>query len=364
MGQNPTVMSGLFAAFVVYSTLATAALGRCLSQASPVYGGLTPPAPVYAGVPPVYGGQCALRFQKCGGDASYTGPTSCCGANVCTVSNPSFSMCLATPLPANIAAEGQKCAGRDWQGPYTCEPLTECVFIDETYSLCKSVIPSPPPPTESPVSPPPAPESPPSPPTPPPSPASPVPPAPIVPAPEGFNASACAFRWEACGGEGVPDRCCHGDNVCTVESKWFSSCQASPLPADVQREWGRCNMPGYPSACEKLTSCVQISDQERQCRSIFPGTPAPPSPELPPRADGLARRWTQCAGLVFNKKCEPGSVCVKQNMWWSQCEPGPVPEGTKRVNESCGSASKPEPCEIGSTCTAVDQWWSVCKADE
>jgi len=196
----------------------------------------------------------------------------------------------------------------------------------------------------------------------------PPPPAKGVGAPPGFNASACAFRYDVCGGVGVEDRCCHGDNTCKVESKWFSSCLPSALPAGVQREWGTCGpAPGWtgPTKCEALTTCVPISATVSQCRSVFPTPATPPQPMLPPRADGLVRRWGQCGGLVTSSKCEPGNDCVKQNMWYSQCLPATIPGGTKRVNEQCGSKGVPaSPCEIGTTCTPIDQWYSLCIANE
>lgn len=339
------------------------AYGPAMPAAAPAYGAPMPAAPAY-GSPGGYGaapGNCSFRFGQCSG-SSWTGPTACCGDNVCTEVNSFFGQCLAAPLPVNVAPEGGKCGGAGWAGPFQCEKLTQCTFVDAATSLCQSIYP----PVETPPAParglpgPPGPGG-----VQPSSAVSPPPPL-GAGAPRGFNASACSFRYQQCGGTGYAGpTCCHGDNACVRESEWWSGCRPAPLAAGVLREFEKCAGTGFSGAgaCEALTTCVPVSDQESQCRSIFPAPPAPPEIRLPPRPDGLVRRYGQCQGLVWSKKCEPGNECVKQNVYYSQCLPTKLPAGVRRKDEHCWSnGSADEPCEAGTTCTHVDEFYGLCMA--
>ncbi len=381
----------MLAALTALAALANVASARSLSQAMPmpaavpaaippaaatmmppVYGAMMPPGygammpPGYGGMmppaPPGYGGadvkNCSFRFGQCSG-SSWTGPTACCGDNVCTEVNSFFGQCLASPLPVNVAPEGGKCGGSGWTGPFQCEKLTTCTLVDESYSLCESIFP--------PVDTPPGPPGTPAAPRPGVQPSSTVapPPAPGAGAPAGFNASSCSFRYGQCGGTGwTGPTCCHGDNMCVKESQWWSGCRPSKLPDGVLREYETCAGTGAPvgaSKCEALTSCVPVSDQESQCRSIFPAPPAPPEIKLPERPDGLVRRYGQCQAPKWTKKCEPGNDCVTQNQWYGQCLPAKLPAGTRRKDEHCWSAGQgDQPCEVGTSCVHIDKYYGLC----
>merc|ERR1711998_254411 len=66
--------------------------------------------------------------------------------------------------------------------------------------------------------------------------------------------------------------------------------------------------------------------------------------------------WAQCGGQNHNgpTECAPGSECVYQSLWYSQCTPLPPTqqEGVANVWDACGGQRHQGPveCAVGSTC--------------
>ena len=128
--------------------------------------------------------------------------------------------------------------------------------------------------------------------------------------------------------------------------------------------WEQCDGLDFkgPKCCQTGSICFKQDQWYSQCR---------PSSGGPGGADsGCGKLWDQCDGLDFkgSKCCQAGASCFKQDQWYSQCRPssggaGGADSGCGNLWDQCDGLDfkGPKCCQPGASCVKQDQWYSQCK---
>ena len=82
---------------------------------------------------------------------------------------------------------------------------------------------------------------------------------------------ACSPRWAKCGGrDWTGPNCCTGDNICIVQSLFYSQCEPIRLADGIAAADTQCGGPNWqgPSVCEALYECNIVTEWYSQCQLI------------------------------------------------------------------------------------------------
>jgi hypothetical protein len=82
---------------------------------------------------------------------------------------------------------------------------------------------------------------------------------------------------------------------------------------------------------------------------------------------GAVPIWGQCGGKNYtgDKICGKDLLCVKKDIWYSQCKPDPNAKGLG-LWEQCGGEGYVvkdgrKDCLYGAKCVVVNKWYSQCR---
>lgn len=226
----------------------------------------------------------ALPAAAAAGGAPYYYPPSPGTARTATAYQYASSSCANLPWA--------QCGGEQHTGPRCCPLGYDCVVQDQWYSQCKPVVQ-----------------------------------APAVKSVNTYNICPNA-DWEQCGGkEHTGATCCPPGSGCAYENPWYSHCVPG-YTGECQPTWSQCGGEGWagPTTCCDGGECVKQDQWYSQCTP--PPMSNPPPMPMPPPSAKCQPMWSQCGGEQFTgpTSCCGEGECTKQDRWYSQCKPPPVPK--------------------------------------
>ncbi|KAJ3121457.1 hypothetical protein HK098_003656 [Nowakowskiella sp. JEL0407] len=211
---------------------------------------------------------------QCGG-LGYNGPSICESGAECVDMDDTFAICLPIQISPSISTTipiasattsststattvpiGFQCGGIGYTGITVCEPGTECIPQDETFSICLPVQQTSPRVTTTTT----------------------IPKSSITTSTStstatvvsiGLQSKPCSSKWGQCGGIGwTGATCCESGSTCQRMNDHYSQCIETPQTnPSCAAKWGQCGGNGWTGAkcCVTGTTCQSLNPYYSQC---------------------------------------------------------------------------------------------------
>ncbi|KAG7379143.1 hypothetical protein PHYPSEUDO_008951 [Phytophthora pseudosyringae] len=159
--------------------------------------------------------------------------------------------------------------------------------------------------------------------------------------------------WEACTEE---VGCENKTSVCVRHSKYYAQCKPAELPSgdlcgqsDDTNKWLYDHCPAYEKCHQKDKDFRCVKPGKRHHHHKDRSSTASPTTVHPTLA--LVADWEDCTKAGAACKVS-SSTCVKHSMYYSQCTPATLPNGSLCGQSDGTNEWKYDHCTTGETCKA------------